>query len=544
MSSVNTCLAIIGGALASEDLAAVSAGLLVREARLTWIAGLTVCFLAIFLSDLAVWSLGRVAAVSADRFAWSRRRLADPRVASFGDRLGREGLPLMLAVRFVPSARVPLHFAAGVVGMPFGRYVLYGSIAAAVWTPLVVGATVIFGTVAAGGLDSVAIGSSGWMSAAIVIAAAAWFARKRPADEFAAARLGAAVARLWHWEYWPTWFFYLPLAPKLAWLALRYRSCTVWTAANPAVPAGGVVGESKFEILRHLPVESTLRSLHLSNEPSSDGSAAPSEDRIAVLARAIAAGEFTFPLILKPDASQRGAGVRLVRTLDEAVDYLRANEYPIIAQAYHSGPFEAGIFYYRMPGELRGHVFSITDKVFPEVVGDGSSSLEQLVWRHPRHRMQAARFLARFADARNRVPAAGECVRLAMAGNHCQGTMFLDGTHLLTPELERRIDEIARSFPGFYVGRFDVRYSDPAAFRSGDGLAIVELNGVTSESTNLYDPRHSLGEAYRILARQWEILFAIGHANRRRGIQVTGSFELLSLVRRHLRTAKANPVSD
>ena len=29
------------------------------------------------------------------------------------------------------------------------------------------------------------------------------------------------------------------------------------------------------------------------------------------------------------------------------------------------------MFYYRIPGELRGHIFSITDKVFPFITGDG-----------------------------------------------------------------------------------------------------------------------------------------------------------------------------
>ena len=66
--------------------------------------------------------------------------------------------------------------------------------------------------------------------------------------------------------------------------------------------------------------------------------------------------------------------------------------------------------------------------------------------------------------------------------------MFLDGAELITPAVEARIDEIARQVPGFFIGRFDVRYASLEAFRRGDDLAIVELNGVTSESTNIYDP--------------------------------------------------------
>ena len=87
-----------------------------------------------------------------------------------------------------------------------------------------------------------------------------------------------------------------------------------------------------------------------------------------------------------------------------------------------------------------------------------------------------------------RVLASGERFPLAMAGNHAQGTLFRNGAHLITPALEKRIDEIARAYPGFYIGRFDIRYTDVEAFKAGRDLAIVELNGATGESTNIYDP--------------------------------------------------------
>src|SRR5262249_25588752 len=129
-------------------------------------------------------------------------------------------------------------------------------------------------------------------------------------------------------------------------------------------------------------------------------------------------------------------------------------------------------------------------------------------------------------------------------GNHCQGTLFRDGAHLITPELERAVDAIARQFPGFHVGRFDVRYADPAAFRAGRDMAIVELNGVTSESTNLYDPSWSLFAAYRTLFRQWALLSRIGHANRQRGHAATGIRGFLRLVVGHYRGPRVDALAD
>jgi hypothetical protein len=266
--------------------------------------------------------------------------------------------------------------------------------------------------------------------------------------------------------------------------------------------------------------------------------------RLEQLRREFAGRDWTFPLILKPDAGQRGAGVRRATDLVDVEKYLRRQPAAVLVQPYHPGPFEAGIFYYRLPGAATGRIFSITDKVFPVLVGDGRSTLEDLIWRHPRYRMQAATFLARHDGARGRVLAAGECFALALAGNHCQGTLFRDGGHLLTPELEQAVDAVTRRFPGFYVGRFDVRYSDPAAFRTGRDLAVVELNGVTSEATNLYDPSWSLFAAYRTLFRQWALLYRIGHANRQRGHAATGFRAFVRLVVDYYRGPRPDPLAD
>ena len=104
---------------------------------------------------------------------------------------------------------------------------------------------------------------------------------------------------------------------------------------------------------------------------------------------------WSLPLILKPDVGMRGTGVRLIRAWDQAGEYLAVVDASVIAQPYHPGPFEAGIFYYRMPGSPHGRIFSITAKQFPLIVGDGTSTVESLILSHPRYRLQAARFAAR-----------------------------------------------------------------------------------------------------------------------------------------------------
>jgi hypothetical protein len=138
----------------------------------------------------------------------------------------------------------------------------------------------------------------------------------------------------------------------------------------------------------------------------------------------------------------------------------------------------------------------------------------------------------------------GESLKLVEAGNHAQGCIFRDGMRLCTPTLLKRIDEISQRVPGFYIGRFDIRYANEADLRAGENFQIIELNGAASEATSIYDPRNSLFSAYRQLFRQWELVFAIGAANRKRGFAPTK----LSLVwrkwREYVRHAATYPAAD
>lgn len=340
-------------------------------------------------------------------------------------------------------------------------------------------------------------------------------------------RIRIALRRWSRWEFWPAWIIYTVLLPRFVRLALRHRSLSVFAAANPGMPLGGFVGESKFDILKQLPDDWTL--------PTESVEPGLADARRAALDRAVQGRGWHFPLVLKPDVGERGTDVALVGSPTEAAAYFTRVRSRVLVQPYHPGPYEAGIFYVRHPGDARGFIFSITDKRQPHVSGDGRSSLRTLIWHNERLSLQAATLLRQLGAAADRVPAPGERVLLSIAGNHCRGTMFLDGRALITPALERRIDEIAKSYTGFFFGRFDLRYANPEAFANGDDFRIVELNGVLSESTNIYDPSWSLLRGLRTLAAQWSLAFKIGAANAARGAKVPRVRDLVRAARKHAR---------
>lgn len=529
-------LFIILSTFASEDLTCITVGLLVRSGQLDPFVGLIGCFLGIFVGDLGLWLLGRLLGRGILHWPWLSRRFSAQCLEELGQWFDRHGWTAVVAARFLPGTRLPLYVAAGALGRKAGRFVLWAALAGLLWTPLLVMATALLGDAFVGPFAY--LFGAGWP--ALCLGAVTLFLVVRTmtlvCTPVGRGKLLAKVSRLWRWEFWPSWLFYMPVLPWLAYLSLRYRGVLTWTAANPGIPHGGVVGESKFAILAQLPRECVVPSTLV--PPGAIGT------RVEQVRRVIEEQGWIFPLILKPDVGQRGAGVKRARDLVDVENYLQGQPMPAVVQTYHAGPFEAGIFYYRLPDEETGHIFSLTDKVFPRLVGDGHSTLEELIWRHPRYRMQARTFLARHEHERARILAKGETFALAMAGNHCQGTMFRDGSQLITPDLERAVDAIARKFPEFFIGRFDVRYSDVASFKAGRDLAIVELNGVTSESTNIYDPSWSLLTAYRTLFRQWSLLYQIGYANRQRGHVSTGIRALLGLVFGYYRGLRADPLAD
>jgi hypothetical protein len=268
------------------------------------------------------------------------------------------------------------------------------------------------------------------------------------------------------------------------------------------------------------------------------------EKQFAAVERLMAEGALPFPLVFKPNVGQRGAGFKVIHSLKEARAYVERFPRDLLVQRYVPGPYEVGIFYYRFPREKKGRIFAITEKAFPFIQGDGQHTLEELIRCDSRASILANVYLQRFANERRRILAAGETIRLVEAGNHCQGAIFLDGHRLYSSELEETIDRISCGVPGFFVGRYDIRYVSEESLQAGRGFQIVELNGVSSEATNIYDPAYSLWKAYGTLFRQWEIIFAIGDQNRKRGLKATPLSAAWKNWTRYRQEAAAYPASD
>lgn len=342
-------------------------------------------------------------------------------------------------------------------------------------------------------------------------------------------RASIVVQRALRWEFWPAWLFYIPVIAWILWLGLRCRRPTAFTAANPVMEAGGVVGESKavpLALLQRNAPELVAEFVFLAH-------ARPLRERVDEALRSVdrLGGH---PIVLKPNIGQRGRGVAVVRDAQSLHRYLESASGDVLVQRYVGGE-EFGVFAWRDPSCGRVQVYSITHKRFPEVRGDGSRTLAQLIADDARARLIAPLLWRRFSGRLHEIPQPGTRVPLVEIGAHCRGSLFVDATDLRTEALTQAIERLFDAVPGYHFGRIDLRCPSAEHLMRGESLQVLELNGVTAEAAHIYHPGTPLRIGYASMLHQWQVAFAIGEANARRGALVTGPLELLRRFREDLR---------
>jgi hypothetical protein len=340
-------------------------------------------------------------------------------------------------------------------------------------------------------------------------------------------------------ERLPKWANLIPMVVQWLWLSLRHGSFTLPSAANPAIVCGGLVGEGKleyFDAMGPVAKAATAATTFIDNA----GAATCSSAIAAMQAAGIA-----FPIIAKPNIGWCGFGVRLIRNAEELAVYL--SRFPrgerIVLQRYVTFEGEAGLFYVRDPGAVNGCVTGILLRTFPRVVGDGHSSIAQLMERNGRLRRLGRDGLSEPCCDTSRVPHSGEIVRVSTIGSTRVGGLYENASSAITPEIDSAVNAIARDMPDFHVGRFDVRYESMGALREGRFL-IIEVNGAGSEAVHAWDPHLTLRQAYAIVFEKQRRIFEIGAAMRRRGFMPASLGEMVRLFLRQQRLIRRYPPSN
>jgi hypothetical protein len=344
-------------------------------------------------------------------------------------------------------------------------------------------------------------------------------------------------------EFWPTWLMYFPVALQWLLLSVRYRSLSLPLIANPAVPLSGMVGGAKSAVFDAAGQQARQWILPwivyqvTTQDPATQTRAVQSLLKTADLA---------LPIVAKPNVGCRGAGVKLLRSEADLQTYIAS--FPIAGaiqfQQLCEWDAEAGVFYVRHPASRSGEITSLTLKYTPYVVGDGQRSLAQLVEQDPRAGQLLHLYSKRHAANWQRIIPSGEPYRLVFSASHCRGAVFRDARQLISDQLVAALDRIFDDIPEFHYGRLDVKFRDLESLQQGVDFAIIEINGASSESINIWDRDAGLFDAINTLLRQYSKLFKLGHANRSRGHKTPGLVALIKAWRHERKLVKQYPHND
>ena len=501
----------------TEDATCLVAGALAGQGKISFALALGACSGGIYVGDIGLYWIGRLFGKPIAKTKIFKRFVSEKRLKTASEWLDERGASAIFLSRFLSGLRLPTYLAAGFLRTSFPKFAFYFFIAVALWTPVLVGSAVIAQKFFSPQYLLLSILVL-FVVVRVVLNLSTW--RKR--------RLFVGKMRRYrNWEFWSLKIFYFPVVLSVIWLAVKHRSLTVFTCANPAILAGGFIGESKHEIYEGLKDQDHNSEFFLKHKflPKDQDIA----ERITEVKNYIDENKLFFPVVIKPDVGERGKDVFIAKNLDELEERLSEIEEDYFLQEFAEGD-EVGIFYYRYPKQECGKIFSITEKNFPVLVGDGESNLETLILKDKRAVCLAKSYFKQNEDRLDSVPNEGEEVQIIDIGTHSRGAIFKEGDWLKTAELEKKIDEISRGYKGFYFGRFDIRAASFEDIKNGKNFKILEINGVTSESTNIYDKRYSLIDAYRILFHQWRIAYEIGEQNRLFGTKPVSSFNLIRLL--------------
>ena len=325
------------------------------------------------------------------------------------------------------------------------------------------------------------------------------------------------------WEFWPFWLFYTPVYFQYLWLSTKAQSFVFFSASNPGMKLGGFSAYSKCDILHKIPSAYIPKTILISESDKGQ-----QKNKLNMPG-------INFPFIAKPDFGERGFGVSLINDQKDLQEYLTESKGNIIFQEFIDYPLELGVMYHRYPNAKKGKITSIVIKEFLTVFGDGTSTLLSLLEKGERTNYHLKTLKKNLRQDLNTILNKGEKIQVQNIGNHCLGTTFLNGNHLITEKLEKTFDKIALQTEGFYFGRFDVRVPTIKDLHEGKNIKIMELNGANSEPAHMYDPNTSLVDAYKAIFKHWNILFDISTANHKEGIKYDSFFYTLKEIKSYFR---------
>jgi hypothetical protein len=309
------------------------------------------------------------------------------------------------------------------------------------------------------------------------------------------------------WELWPFWMRYVNISPMWLWYCLRSRSMWFFTPSNPSITFGGFEGESKKEMYEQLPPGSFPKTIYITPGITFEQLKKQVED----------AG-FTLPFIVKPDVGMAGILFRKIDAWEQLESYHAKMPVDYLVQDLVPFPIEFSVFYYRYPGSKTGVITGFLEKEPMHVFGDGSSTLNQLIHRHPKAKYRLEELLAWHEKKLSAILPAGEKYYLSYAANLNRGANFVN----LHKEIDKRLREVFDNLNmysrEFYYGRYDLKAASLEDLKQGKNFQLLEYNGSGAEPNHVYNSGYRLRDAHKEILKHWKVLYEISKISHQQGV--------------------------
>ena len=320
--------------------------------------------------------------------------------------------------------------------------------------------------------------------------------------------MNSILKRITNWEAWPFNLLYAPLFPFWIYYILKSRAVWFFTPSNPKITFGGLEGEPKMEMYDLLPRQLYPKTLDiLPTQPF---------DEIKNLAFGL---EFSYPFIVKPDVGGQGILFRKIDNEQQWKNYHDKVPVEYIVQELVNYPMEVSVFYIRHPFSQKGEITGFLHKIPLHLIGDGKSTVEELVALHPKASKRIDEMFHKHKQNWNKVLQLNEKYMLSYAANHNRGARFVDLKQHIDDQLLEVFDKLSHEVNDFFYGRYDIMCESIQELKSGRNFTILEYNGCGAEPNNFYDTGYTLLGAYKEILYHWKQLYTISAYNASKGIR-------------------------
>lgn len=289
--------------------------------------------------------------------------------------------------------------------------------------------------------------------------------------------------------YWVAKLFYYQSLLYYYLNVIRFGSFTYFSAANPAMSYGGMLGDKKSDTYKILPNNLVPKTIVTSNK----------EDYKSKIQKA----GLEFPVFVKPDIGFKGFKVAKIEGEKMLDEFVRSyGEQSFLIQEFVAYQREYSILVYRYPKSGKYGVSSFIEKTYPVIIGDGKQSVEALINQHPNPFLKKGWIKKRFSDQLSFILAKDEILVIEEIGNYSRGAKFHSLNHLLDSKYTSWAGQFFNQVKDINFCRIDLKADNPESMLEGK-YKIIEINGAKGEPLHTYDPKFGVFQIIKDIHKHW-----------------------------------------